>query len=76
MSTEEITSEALRLPERARAELVQHLLRSFEGETDDSVEEAWTEEAERRFAEMKDGKVDKVSAEEMFQNVLGRLKKE
>lgn len=74
MSIEEIASEALRLPEAARAELIQQLLRSFEEKADEGVEEAWAKEAERRFIEMKEGRVEKVSAEEMFQNVLSHLK--
>ena len=74
MTVEQITREALQLPERSRAEIVQQLLRSFEEEPEEGVEAAWAEEAERRFQELKGGKVPSAPVDQMFTNVLNKLK--
>jgi putative addiction module component (TIGR02574 family) len=73
MSVDDITREALQLPEKSRAEIVHQLLRSFEGEPDAGVEETWAAEAEKRFQELKSGKTQSAPIEQMFSNVLSKL---
>ena len=50
MSTEEIESEALKLPPRDRARLAERLLESLENLTDEENSRIWAEEASRRDA--------------------------
>jgi putative addiction module component (TIGR02574 family) len=73
MTVDQITREALQLPEKSRAEIVQQLLRSFEDKPDEGIEEAWATEAEKRFQELKSGKVQTSTAEQMISNVLSKL---
>ncbi|PYR01747.1 MAG: addiction module protein [Acidobacteria bacterium] len=56
MSTEELLAEALRLPRRDRARLVEQLLSSLE-EPDDQVATAWAIELERRSHDVAQGRV-------------------
>lgn len=52
-----ICVEALSLPRKARAEIAHRLLVSLENEhSSPNAEEAWKEEAERRFKNLKAGK--------------------
>lgn len=61
------------LPEKSRAEIIQQLLRSFEDEPDEGIEEVWAAETEKRFQELKSGKVQSTPVEQMFSNVLSKL---
>lgn len=42
---------------------------------DEDVEKAWIDEAERRYKELKDGKVEPIPAGEVFARARARLKK-
>ncbi|HCS91630.1 MAG: addiction module protein [Thiohalocapsa sp. PB-PSB1] len=55
-SLEKIEREVLDLPETERAFLADRLLSSLDGEILGEVDAAWVAEAERRYAEYKDGK--------------------
>ena len=55
---EEILNDALELPERDRERIADSLLRSIGGEDEESVEQSWIAEAERRCAEIDEGKVE------------------
>ena len=56
MSTDELLVEALRLPRRERARVVEQLLSSLE-EPDDQVATAWAIELERRSHDVAQGRV-------------------
>jgi putative addiction module component (TIGR02574 family) len=69
MTVEQIEAEVLKLPEQARVELLDRLMRSL-AETsamEPTVAEAWTQEAVRRDKEMESGHVAGIPAEEVFE---------
>jgi putative addiction module component (TIGR02574 family) len=52
---ETLLEQALSLPERARAEIAVRLLESLDPGADESVDDAWAAEIERRCAAVDDG---------------------
>ena len=64
MDTETLEQAALRLPIQQRAELAHKLLLSLEEQDEDEIAEAWRIEALRRSAEIDNGSVKAISAEE------------
>ena len=58
MSLQEIWSQALRLPPSERALLAQHLIASLDEE--DEIEQAWADEAARRWEALVSGEVEAV----------------
>ena len=76
LTVDEIEAAARNLPENARAELLERLLRSFEQDLDldQSVAEAWAEEAERRDAEMSRTGDPGIPAEEVFARIESLLR--
>ena len=70
----DIAAEALDLPLTSRAELASQLLDSLEDLTEEENDQLWAEEAERRYADYKAGKVDSVAAEDVFQRLRTRRK--
>ena len=64
MNTETIEHTVLNLPMQQRAELAHKLLLSLEDQDEDEIPEAWRVEALRRSAEIDDGSVKTISAEE------------
>ena len=65
MDTVTIEREALHLPATDRARLAHNLLLSLENLSEDELSEAWLDEAERRAAEIDNGTVNLISAEEV-----------
>jgi len=72
MSTEELESEALKLPPRDRARLAERLLESLEALTDAENEKLWAEEAARRDAAWDPGTTR--SAADVLREARSRLK--
>lgn len=70
----EIEKEALRLGPRERAMLAEHLIGSLDAEEDPEAERLWIEEAERRYKEYKEGKVQTRSAELVFREARAKYK--
>lgn len=73
MSAEKIESEALNLDIQSRAKLAGKLLMSLDAPSASEVERLWLDEAERRLAEYRTGKVQGVPANEVFQRVIADL---
>lgn len=69
-----IQAEALKLPEKSRAELAEVLLASLESGPDPEVEDLWLKEAERRRQELLRGQVGSIPAEDVFRRVAARLR--
>lgn len=70
----QIEEDALKLPEKARAELARVLLLSL-GEPDEATDEAvWAEEAERRYAELEAGVVEAIPNEQVFREARSHLR--
>ncbi len=70
----DIAAEILELPLTARAELATRLLDSLDDLSEDEYDQLWAQEAERRYAEYKAGRVEAVPAEEVFARLRARKK--
>ena len=58
--------------EKFRAKIIEELLRSLNPARQD-IDELWAREAEKRVQEIKAGKVETVSGEEVFKRIKDRL---
>jgi putative addiction module component (TIGR02574 family) len=74
MNATTIEHEALHLPALDRAKLAHKLLLSLDDMSEPEVEEAWLDEAERRAAEIDQGLVQLISAEEVSRKTRALLK--
>jgi putative addiction module component (TIGR02574 family) len=76
MTVEQIEAEVLKLPEQARVELLDRLIRSLAeiAAMEPAVAEAWTQEAIRRDADMESGHVAGIPAEEVFEELRNKGK--
>lgn len=71
-SSEQILKEALALPLQERAELVEHLLATFQSPRDPHIDELWAREAEERLDAYDRGELKAVPAEEVFDRIKQR----
>ncbi len=69
----ECERQAKRLPLPERALLIEHLISSLDNLDDDECERLWVAEAERRYAEFKEGKIAARPAEDVFRDARARL---
>lgn len=69
-----LEAEALKLAEKERAELARVLLLSLGDSNDQETEQAWAEEAERRYQELKTGAVEGLPSDEVLKEAASRLK--
>ncbi len=72
-----LEAEAMELSRRERAELAHRLIVSLEEEPSDDpaeVEQAWTEEIQRRVAQLEAGTVELIPAEQVFAELRNRLR--
>ncbi len=65
-AVDKVSDEALALPAEARIALVDRLLESLNLAAQPDIERLWTEEAERRAAEVERGEVAPVPGEDVF----------
>lgn len=70
----ELEEQALKLPEKDRATLAEQLIRSLDSNIDSDVEEAWLEEAERRYKAYLNGDVEAIDAEDVFRKARSEIK--
>jgi putative addiction module component (TIGR02574 family) len=68
-NTQKILSDALELAPIERAELVEHILSSFEFPQRKSLDELWEREVEERITAYEQGKLHTLSAEEVFRKI-------
>jgi putative addiction module component (TIGR02574 family) len=68
----DIAAEVLELPLTARAELASQLLKSLDDLSEEENEQLWAQEAERRYAEYKAGRIEAVPAEAVFERLRSR----
>jgi hypothetical protein len=73
-AVQNVQTEALKLPERDRAELARELLLSLGGAAEQEAELAWAEEAERRYQELKAGAVQVIRSERVLEEAGSRLR--
>ena len=74
MNIETILNEALSLPAQERAQLAEQLLSSLDVLSEAETEQLWFQEAARRAAEMDQGLVQRISADEVRREALALLK--
>jgi putative addiction module component (TIGR02574 family) len=74
MNIQPLCNEALSLPVHERAQLAEQLLASLENLSEAETEQVWSKEAARRAAEMDQGLVQRILADEVRQEALALLK--
>ena len=74
MTVEELEARALRLSAQGRARLAEHLLLSLDEKEDPACEKAWLDEADKRYAAYKQGKLKGRSAAQAFRAARARLR--
>ncbi len=77
MSTDvaEIEAKIRSLTLKDKTELIRTLIAELDGPADPDVERAWLEEAQRRYREVVEGKVQPVPGERVFANLRARLER-
>ena len=70
----DVENQVAQLTEDDRIRLVEQLIRSLDSGEDVDAEEAWLNEAERRYQECRAGKLTSRSADAVFEDVLSNLK--
>jgi len=73
MTVDEVENQAMKLPLRERAVLVEHLLASLEGDATDDVDAAWLEEARRRRGAFRAGQTSAVPADSAIRDARAKL---
>jgi len=74
MNVNNIEKEALALPVRERAKLIERLLESLDTLPEQEAETLWLDTAERRAREIDEGTVSLVTPDELERRVQARLK--
>lgn len=68
-----VEEQALLLPPEDREALVDRLLRSLHEEALPEIDRAWIVEAERRYRDYKEGRVEGIPAEQVFDDIEQEL---
>ncbi len=71
---EDVENQVAQLTEDDRARLVEQLIRSLDSGEDVDAENAWLDEAEKRYQEYRAGKLTSKAADTVFEDVLSNLK--
>ncbi|MDQ1334552.1 MAG: hypothetical protein QG552_1502 [Thermodesulfobacteriota bacterium] len=71
-TNDRVVEEALSLPADVRMDLVEKLLRSLNLPVDEDIDRLWAEEAERRVAQIAEGKAELVPGEEVFAKIRAK----
>ena len=69
-----IEEEAFSLSSRDRARLAMNLIKSLDNHDDADVEELWLQEAERRYREYREGKLQARSADDVFRDAFSKVR--
>jgi len=75
MTVDQIVAEARQLSPEQVSELLDRLESELHGGVDPAVEDAWADEVKRRIAEIDNGQVQGIPAEQVFaraRKILGR----
>jgi putative addiction module component (TIGR02574 family) len=70
----DVENQVAQLTEDDRIRLVEQLIRSLDSGEDVDAEEAWLNEAERRYQDYRAGKLASRSADAVFEDALSNLK--
>lgn len=71
---ERVFEEALSLPADERLILVEKLLKSLNLPIEEDIDRLWAEEAERRVAEIENGKANLLSGDEVFAKIWAKYR--
>lgn len=71
IKTDELISEAVSPPVEIRTKLIEKLLQSLNPSQHD-IDKLWAQEAEKRVADIKSGKIKTVPGEEVFNKIRER----
>ena len=74
MNTKQLIDEAVSLPVKERALVVDSLLRSL-NQPESEIDKQWASEAKRRLSELRAGHVEAIPGNEVFSKVWNRFKK-
>ena len=74
IDTNELLSMAESLPVEIRTLLIDKLLSSL-NQSEPEIDQLWSQEAEKRVAEIRDGKVATIPGEEVFDQIRKRFSK-
>lgn len=74
MNLQKIEAEALHLPQKERAQLIQRLVLSLESPSEDELKSDWLHEARRRGEELDNGTVQAVSGEDVMRKARELIK--
>ncbi len=72
---DQLTADAMKLPLRDRVQLAQRLVATLDDEVETGTEELWFAEAERRFEELRTGKVEGVDSDKAFRTAREAFKR-
>jgi putative addiction module component (TIGR02574 family) len=70
-----VIEDALSLPTDIRLSLIEKLLMSLNLPVDKEIDLLWADEAERRIAQLEEGKAKLVSGQEVFARIKGKHSK-
>jgi putative addiction module component (TIGR02574 family) len=70
----DVENQVAQLTEGDRVRLVEQLIRTLDSGEDVDAENAWLDEAERRYQEYRAGKLTSKAADAVFEDVLSNLK--
>ena len=68
----QVLEEALSLPAKERAELVERLLSSLDSPSQQKIDQLWAQEAEGRLDDFERGQIRSAPAQEVFEAVRKR----
>jgi putative addiction module component (TIGR02574 family) len=74
MNLQKIEDEALHLPQKERAQLIQRLVLSLESPSEDELKSDWLLEARRRGEELDNGTVQAVPGEDVMRKARALIK--
>ena len=74
MDLQKIEDEALHLPQKDRAHLIQRLVLSLDSPSSDELRSNWLAEAQRRAKELDDGTVQAILGDEVLKKARSLIK--
>ncbi len=69
-----IEKEVFSLSSQDRARLAMNLIKSLDNHDDADVEELWLQEAERRYREYREGKLQTRPADDVFRDAFSKVR--
>jgi putative addiction module component (TIGR02574 family) len=74
-SYDDLVAAALLLPPGARAALAEQLLESLDDPQQHQIDALWAQEAEKRAAQIEEGKVEALAGKDVMDELRARLKR-